>query len=288
MNRAIDGFLAELADDGSAQATFKKYRLVLGKLRAYAADQGYTTLDAFTNLVVRDMRTGWNVPARTADKNMSTVKSLFDYAVTEGLIEFNPARIKKRKNRATRQLDARHEQKEPFSDAEIEGMYVACRNEYGRGSKVVEFKSTRGKQVSYVIDIGAIKRTWTGQDLEDFIAVSVWTGLRISDVATFQMDRVNEEGGILVRTTKGGKPVYTEVPDWLLARIRDRVAKHGSWIFGKPNTTSIDVITENWRRKLNKLWAACGPWKVKPTPHRFRHTFARVLLENGEIGRAHV
>ena len=126
-----------------------------------------------------------------------------------------------------------------------------------------------------------MKRTWTGQDLEDFIAVSVWTGLRISDVATFQMDRVNEEGGILVRTTKGGKAVYTEVPDWLLARIRDRAAKHGSWIFGKPNTTSIDVITENWRRKLNKLWAACGPWKVKPTPHRFRHTFARVLLENG-------
>ena len=121
VNRAIDGFLPELADDGSAQATLKKYRLVPGKLRAYAADQDYTRLDAFTNLVVRDMRTGWNVSARMADKNMSTVKSLFDYAVTEGLIEFNPAaRIKNRKNRATRELDARHEQKEPFSDAEIE------------------------------------------------------------------------------------------------------------------------------------------------------------------------
>ena len=76
VNRAVDGFLAELADDGSAQATLKKYRLVPGKLRAYAADQGYTRLDAFTNLVVRDMRTGWNVSARTADKNMSTVKDL--------------------------------------------------------------------------------------------------------------------------------------------------------------------------------------------------------------------
>ena len=90
-------------------------------------------------------------------------------------------------------------------------MYAACRTEYGQGSKVVEFTSTRGKQVSYVIDIGAIKRTWTGQDLEDFIAVFVWTGLRISEVATFQIDRVNDEDGILVRTTKGGKPVYTEV-----------------------------------------------------------------------------
>ena len=129
---------------------------------------------------------------------------------------------------------------------------------------MVEFKSTLGKPVSYVLDIGAIKRTWTGQDLEDFIAVSLWTGLRISDVATFRVDGVTDEGGILVRITKGVKPVYTGVPEWLLSRIRDRAAKHGSWIFGKPNTTSVDVITENWRRKLNKLWAACGPWKVNP------------------------
>jgi len=25
--------------------------------------------------------------------------------------------------------------------------------------------------------------------------------------------------------------------------------------------------------------ALCGAWKVKPTPHRFRHTFARILLQ---------
>jgi integrase len=25
----------------------------------------------------------------------------------------------------------------------------------------------------------------------------------------------------------------------------------------------------------------CGPWEEKPEPHRFRHTFARILLENG-------
>lgn len=27
------------------------------------------------------------------------------------------------------------------------------------------------------------------------------------------------------------------------------------------------------------VWDDCGPWKVKPTPHRFRHTFARILLQ---------
>src|SRR5580692_3290041 len=33
-------------------------------------------------------------------------------------------------------------------------------------------------------------RKWTGQDLSDFISISVYTGLRISDVATFRADRL--------------------------------------------------------------------------------------------------
>jgi len=39
------------------------------------------------------------------------------------------------------------------------------------------------------------------------------------------------------------------------------------------------VITDLRRRKLKRLWKLCGPWQEKPTPHRFRHTFARILLE---------
>jgi len=62
-------------------------------------------------------------------------------------------------------------------------------------------------------------------------------------------------------------------------RIRERAAKHGSRIFGEHATKSLDVIAELWRRKLNIVWEACGPWKIKPTPHRFRHTFARILLQ---------
>jgi integrase len=27
------------------------------------------------------------------------------------------------------------------------------------------------------------------------------------------------------------------------------------------------------------VWKDCGKWNVKPTPHRFRHTFARILLQ---------
>jgi integrase len=103
--------------------------------------------------------------------------------------------------------------------------------------------------------------------------------LRISDVALFHIGRIQPTGEIRVRTTKAGTHVYTWVQQWLRDRIRARAKVHGEYIFGAHVTKDLDVITDLWRRKLNKVWDLCGPWKVKPTPHRFRHTFARILLQ---------
>jgi hypothetical protein len=85
---------------------------------------------------------------------------------------------------------------------------------------------------------------WTGDDLADFISISVYTGLRISDVALFGADRMQPSGEILVRTTEAGTHVYTWVPEWLQARIKSRSEKHGSFIFGAHKPTTLDIITE--------------------------------------------
>ena len=66
-------------------------------------------------------------------------------------------------------------------------------------------------------------------------------------------------------------------------RIRARACEHGPLIFGEHQTKDMNVVTDVWRRKLNKLWALCGPWKEEPTPHRFRHTFARILLQRSGV-----
>ena len=146
-------------------------------------------------------------------------------------------------------------QRMPFTDEELKKMYDACPK------------------------YGGPKHKWTGDDVADFISLSIYTGLRISDVALFQIDRMNASGEIRVRTTKAGTHVYTWVPQWLQDRIRARAMIHGEFIFGSHTTRELDVITEGWRRKLQKVWKLCGPWKVPPTPHRFRHTFARILLQ---------
>jgi integrase len=115
--------------------------------------------------------------------------------------------------------------------------------------------------------------------LQTSFSVSVYTGLRISDVSTFHIDRLLPTGEIHVRTTKTGTHVYTWVPEWLQERVRIRAERIGPLIFGTHETKDLGVITDVWRRKLINLWDLCGPWSAKPTPHRFRHTFARVLLQ---------
>jgi integrase len=107
--------------------------------------------------------------------------------------------------------------------------------------------------------------------------------LRISDVATFHISRLKPNGEVWVRTTKGGTDVCTWVPEWLQTVIRRRSLEVGPLIFGEHQTKDLNVITDIWRRKLNRLWRMCGKWEVRPTPHRFRHTFAKKLLEHPEV-----
>jgi integrase len=152
--------------------------------------------------------------------------------------------------------EKRGEQKLPFTDDELTRMLAATK----------KYPNTYRHKV-------------TGDDLADFISLSVYTGLRISDVALFHIDRLRPNGEIVIRTTKAGTHVCTWVPQWLQDRITARARQHGPLIFGAHSTKSLDVITDIWRRKLNKVWDLCGPWKETPTPHRFRHTFARILLQ---------
>lgn len=255
--QATAAFQSEFGEH-AAFATQKKYRLMLNKLKEFSEQRGYVMIDQWGPSDVREFRSSWNVSPQTAPRRMSMVRAFFEYCLSNEWTERNPARLVK--NPKSRDAsDRRGEQKLPFSDDEIKRMYEAC-PKYGNEQRY----------------------RWKGQDLADFISLSVYTGLRISDVAQFHIDRMQPDTGeILIRTTKAGTHVYTWVPPWLQERIKARGKEVGPLIFGAHQTKSLDVITELWRRKLNKLWEMSGPWKVKPTPHRFRHTFARIVLQRG-------
>ena len=252
--QATKSFLDEIQET-AAFATHKKYRLLMARLNRFSEERGYVMIDQWDPLDVRQFRSTWPVSPQTAVRRMAMLKPFFEYCVSNKWMQTNPARAVK--NPKGREMANRgNEQKFPFSDDEIKRMYEACQK-YG----------------------GTYRHKWDGDDMADFISLSIYTGLRISDVALFHIDRMQASGEIRLRTTKAGTHVYTWIPEWLQDRIRARAAKHGSRIFGEHTTKSLDVITELWRRKLNIVWEECGPWKIKPTPHRFRHTFARILLQ---------
>ena len=254
VSTATKTFLDELQET-AAFATHKKYRLLMARLKKFSEQRGYVMIDQWEPIDVRQFRSTWPLSPQTAVRRMAMLKPFFEYCVSNKWMPSNPARSIK--NPKGREMSSRaNEQKLPFTDDEIKKMYEACQR-YGKTSK----------------------HKWNGDDVADFISLSIYTGLRISDVALFSLDRMLPDGEIRVRTTKAGTHVYTWVPKWLQDRIRERAKKQGPHIFGEHTTKSLDVITELWRRKVNLVWKDSGKWKVKPTPHRFRHTFARILLQ---------
>jgi site-specific recombinase XerD len=274
IERAVDAFTAEFQEHAAAN-TQKKYRLLLAKLKAFADSRGYLMIDQWTPIDVREMRSAWCVSPQTAAKNMSTVKAFFEFCLANEWLQRNPARLVKNP-RGRDAADRRNEQKLPFSDEELRKMYHACETKYGKQevkwSRIIHHQWVSGEYVRYNFK-------WSGQDIADFISLSVYTGLRILDVCRFHIDRMRPTGEIHVRTTKAGTHVYTWVPEWLQQRIQARAREFGPYIFGEHKTVDMNVVTDVWRRKLIKLWTLCGPWKEKPSPHRFRHTTARILLE---------
>ena len=263
VTHAVEAYLSYHLKN-SAPNTWKRYTYILKRILDCAAYKGYVMIDQWAQIDVLQCRDTWKVSRKTANNDMSVVKSFFEFCIDMGWIKVNPAaRVKGYKSRNSG--DTRGEQKLPFTDAELRRMYEATET-YGKLDPQQEYK--------FLV---------TGKDLSDFISVSTYTGLRISDVSTFNSNRMNENGEVVIRTTKTGTPVSTWLPPWLQQIIRRRSLEAGPLIFGTHTTEDKNAISSLWRRKLSRLWRMCGKWEAKPHPHRFRHTFARVLLERPGI-----
>jgi hypothetical protein len=72
---------------------------------------------------VREVRDSWQVSPLTRTKKLSVLKAFFEFCVEERWITANPARIKAKRNVANRKgdEDSRAGQKNPFTNAEVEG-----------------------------------------------------------------------------------------------------------------------------------------------------------------------
>ena len=117
--------------------------------------------------------------------------------------------------------------------------------------------------------------------MKDFVLLSAYTGLRISDVATFDISQRLKGNDVFLRMHKTRRELFTWIPDWLVARLHERQKRHGNLIFSRGSSTLLTTVCELWRRKLNHVFKLAGPFPEPATPHRLRHTFVRILLESG-------
>ena len=212
---AANAYLANRASREIAESTLRKYRTLVKQLRAFAAARGYVMLDQFHRLDMDEFYESWRDGIRSKAKKLERLKGFFRFCVKRKWIAENPAA----------DLDApvgagAAANRMPFTDRELTRIYDAC----DRLSRVV-WKNDTGTG------------EWDGDDVKTMIMLLCWTGLRISDAATFDMKRVSRhpEGGanVFLRMHKTQGALFTWVDDWLYERLLARERHLGPRIFAR-------------------------------------------------------
>jgi site-specific recombinase XerD len=158
---AIEAFLSHRQNRGVAPATLKKYRTFCRQLRAYGDERGYVCLDQLTVSDMDRFTASWKDGDRAKAKKLERLKGFIRFCIKREFIVKDIASVLEAPEGASIPLP-----KSPFSDDELNRIYAAC-DTFGPAKP------------------GPGHRNWTGEDVKDFIYLSIYTGLRISDVATF-------------------------------------------------------------------------------------------------------
>jgi len=258
VKEAFDAYVATRHHRGIQPPTLSKYRTLGKQLLAFCDSRGYTRVDQLRVVDMDQFYESWKDGIRSKAKKLERLKGFVQFSLKrKWLMEDITDDLKAPEGSS---IPAN---KAPFTNDELDKIYAACDSFGGP------------------VAPGPGHRNWGGADMKDFVMLSVYTGLRISDVATFDITQKLKGNDVFLRMHKTGKELFTWIPDWMVARLRAREKKYGPFIFKSCNCGKPKTIAELWRVKLKKVFKRAGPFEEPPTPHRFRHTFARILLESG-------
>lgn len=261
---ATDAYLANREGRGIAPATQRKYKTFVKQLRDFANEKGYAMIEQFQITDMDEFYSRWEDGLRAKAKKLERLKGFFRFCVKRKWIKESPAADLEAPVGAGSAAN-----RMPFTDAELVRIYEACDQ-----LPEVQWKNQLGSG------------SWGGDDVKSMVMLLCWTGLRISDGATFDMSRVtpHPDGGanVFLRMHKTKGPLFTWVDDWLYERLLARERKYGTKIFACGTSERLETATDTWRRKINRAFDLAGKFECgTPTPHVFRHTFVRLLLQRG-------
>jgi integrase/recombinase XerD len=103
------------------------------------------------------------------------------------------------------------------------------------------------------------------------------SGLRIADAVMLQRRRL-KQGRLFLYTAKTGAPVWLPLPERVIEALANCPNGSHEFFFCTGEGKRATAVT-NWRDDLARLFRRAGI--VHAHPHRFRHTLAASLLEQG-------
>lgn len=268
---AVERFLGSngvIESDGAyrgdvQRGTYRKYSNSLQSLASFCEQAGNTKLDSVDVDALEAFRRARKIGSTTWKVERQTLVTFLSYCVRRKWITFNSAK----------ELPV------------VRGL---------KPNDVVPYTATEeGKILGACELIGGGKDNRSGAGYEQLRARAMIlllrsTALRISDVATFPKEGVSWDEGsqtwrIRVRTQKNGEPVYLPIPAALklaldavpLPRNAARDCRYYFW----NGVTSKRAVVGIAERTLAAVFKKSG---VKDAhAHRYRHTLATRLLEQG-------
>jgi integrase len=231
-------------------STRRKYGNVLAKLAEYSKGAGLHDIVELTVERLDAYRAGRTLSPTTSMKELQTLRQFLAFCLERRWVADNPAK----KIKAPRNI--RPEEVVPYTQAESSKILAAC-EAIGRGP----YERLRARAMVLLLR---------------------YTGLRISDVATLERDRI-QGGQILLHTQKTGGTVFLPIPGELqtaldalpLPRNGGTEARCYFW----NGITSRRAVVGIAERTLAAVFAKSGVEGAHA--HRFRHTLATEILARG-------
>jgi integrase len=225
-----------------SQTSVDKYTLLTDELKEeFAAEH----IGDITIADLREYCAKWKLAPISYRKKLERLRTFFKFCADSDWIKSNPAVPIK----APQSVFV---EKDPFTPAEIEKIIWATELYPNHG-----FHGNKNRA-----------------RVKAFVKVLRYSGLRIGD--TVQLSRENLDGNkIRLRTQKTKTTVFIPVPETL---VEDLLALNDDGYFFWSGEGLLKSCIADWQRSIAKLLKLAG---VKGSAHKFRHTFATSLLQNG-------
>ena len=171
--------------------TIRKYKTLESQMTVWGNARGFTLLSQFDLDILSQFRQTWKDAPRTASKKVERLRALFGFALARKWVDENPAKAIKLPKVSDLPDDA------------AQRMRI--------WSRFLSACDTQQITAQSSAKLGAHR-------LKTLILLMRYTGMRVSDAVTFSTDRLDGKR-LFLYTQKTGVPVYTVLPDSILAAL---------------------------------------------------------------------